>query len=110
MPMFRTNLIVVEARQLIGTATQTMDIVDWVRNNGYPWLLGNALEPETLIPEDGGKAGDVGLYIDPKSGNLVIHEVWGDVRAGYGDWIVRDSNGEFHTYKPYAFEDKYDPA
>jgi hypothetical protein len=109
--MYRMNLITVEARQLIGTAAETMDIINWVRNAGeYPWLLGNANEPETLIPEGTDEVGGEGVYIDPSTGNLVIHTHAGDEKASYGFYVVRHEDGRFEAVDPDVFEDKYEPA
>ena len=52
MPKFRKKPVVIEARQLVGPAGETMRVAEWVRENGYPWLLGDATRPETLTPEN----------------------------------------------------------
>lgn len=111
VPVFRQGLHTIEARRLVGTAVETMDVIDWVRNTGeFYWLLGNANEPATLVPEGGGgKAGDSGIYLDPANGELVIHTQVHDVRAGYGDWIIFD-DGVFSTSTAADFQATYDPA
>ena len=114
MPMFRKNLIIVEARQLFGTATETMDVINWVRNTGgYPWLLGNANEPDTLVREDGQK-GFRGVYIDPANGNLVIrNESYLDgytMRAHYGDWILCKDGDKFEVMPAADFRAMYESA
>lgn len=113
MPMFRNNLYVVEARQLVGTAVETMDVVDWIRNRGeYPWLLGNATQPETLVAEGGdpNKPGVRGVYIDPADGSLVIREPHRDKKASYGDWIVFHDDDTVEVFKREDFDSTYDPA
>jgi hypothetical protein len=111
VPMYRNGLYTIEARQLVGTAVETMDVIDWVRNVGeFYWLLGNANEPDTLIPEGGGgKAGDSGVYLDPANGAFVIHTQDGDVRASYGDWIIFE-DGVFTSSTAADFQATYDPA
>jgi len=109
--VFRRNLIIVEARRLSGNSIQTSDVINWVRNRGgYPWLLGNANEPETLVPEGSDKAGGDGVYLDPGTGEFVIHTSEGNMRAGYGDWIVCDEKDKFHTMSDEDFNATYDPA
>ena len=99
----------VEARQLIGNAAQTMDVINWVRNEGYPWLIGNALEPETLVPEDGANVGK-GVYIDPAEGDLFIRSSDGSRRASYNDWIILNPEGKFDIMHPIEFASMYTEA
>lgn len=111
MGRFKKKPVEVEARQLYGTAGDTMAVCEWVRDCGYPWLLGNALlDPSTLVPEGGGKAGGDGIFLDPATGELVIHTSGGDVRATYGDWIVQNPDGTFTKCKPDFFRATYEPV
>lgn len=111
MPMFRRNLITIEARQLVGNAAETIDVINWVRNTGgYPWLLGDATNPETLIPEGGDMPGGEGVYLDPATGELVIHTFVSNKRATYGDWILCDDLGVFDTMSDADFKATYDSA
>ena len=110
MPMFTKKPVTIEARQITGDGAESMQVCEWVRDNGYPWLLGNALEPDTLIPEGGGKAGNPGIYLDPATGELVIRTLEGDMRATHGDWIIRGVQGEFYPCKPDIFEATYELA
>lgn len=111
---FRKRPVVVEARQLVGSAAETMAVAEWIRDNGYPWLLGNALEPDTLVPEGGGLPGDSGIYIDPATGELVIRTCEGDLRASYGDWVVQEpfatADRKFYPCKPDTFEATHEPV
>lgn len=100
--------VVIEAMHLVGPPSDTMAVCEWVRNSGFPWLIGNALQPSTLIPESGGKEGDPGLYIDPATGQLVIHTSEGNARAGYGDWIIKVAYGNVLTCKPDEFDSMYE--
>lgn len=52
----RTN-VEIEAMQLIGTAGDTAQVLDWMAANLYPMLVGDYTSPETLryhdqVPED----------------------------------------------------------
>ena len=107
---YRKKPVEIEAMQIAGSAGEQMQVCDWVRDNGYPWLLGNAMYPMTLIPEGGGEPGDPGIYIDPATGELVIRTLEGDMRASYGDYIIRGVQGEFYPCKPDIFEATYEPV
>jgi len=109
MSMFRKKPVVIEARQIVGDAVDAMKVCEWVEGAGYPWLLGNALEPATLPPQSG-NPGDPGIYIDPATGELVIRTLEGDMRATYGDWIIKGVQGEFYPCKPDIFTATYEPA
>ena len=107
MSFYRKKPVVVEARQFVGDANETMSITEWLVSNGYPWLLGNALEPDTLHPTYG-KAGDPGIWIDPTTGELVIRTLEGDMRVTYGDYVIKGVKGEFYPCKPDIFEATYE--
>lgn len=90
---------------------QALDVYDWLMNNRYPFLVGNALEPEMLrypdqlISDD--SRPDKGIYIDPATGDLMIRTLEGDMRATNGDWIIRGVQGEFYPCKPDIFGATY---
>lgn len=109
MPYFTKKPVTIEARRMFGPAESTARVTDWVIANGYPWLLGNALEPETLKPH-GGKVGDAGVYIDPATGEFVIRTLEGDMRVSYGDWVIKGIKGEFYPCKPDIFDESYEVA
>ena len=108
MPKFRKKPVVIEARQLVGPAGETMRVAEWVRENGYPWLLGDATRPETLTPETLMAIPGAGLWIDPATGELVIRTLEGDMRATHGDWIIKGVQGEFYPCKPDIFDATYE--
>jgi hypothetical protein len=111
MALFRNNLNIVEARQLIGTATETMDVIEWIRNRGgYPWLMGNAYHPETLVPEGSDEVGGEGVYLDPTTGALVIHTKEGDIWASYGQFVLCKSDNKFEVWDAAQFLANFDPA
>lgn len=98
---WRKKPVVIEARQMIGTPVDCMQVADWVKDSGYPWLRGNALEPETL-------EGDKGIWIDPEDGFLVIRTLEGDMKVTTGDYIIKGVAGEFYPCKPDIFLATYE--
>jgi hypothetical protein len=91
----------IEAVQLVGSGGDTAKVLEWINENGYPWLQGDWSSPETL-----GIA--TGVFIDPGTGELIIRTLEGDMRASYGDWIIKGIKGEFYPCKPDIFEETYD--
>ena len=41
---------------------------------------------------------------------VVIHTLEGDMRAAYGDYVIRGVQGEFYPCKPDIFDATYEPA
>lgn len=108
---YRKKPVEIEAAQLNGGNGHIMQVAEWIAANGYPWLLGNALEPETLR-ERGHEADEevptTGLWINPKDGALMIRTLEGDMKASFGDWIIRGVQGEFYPCKPDIFAKTYE--
>ena len=109
---YRKKPVVIEAMQLIGTARDTVQVLDWLADNRYPMLVGDYTKPETLryhdqVPEDDSRP-DKGFYIDPATGDLMIRTLEGDMRATYGDWIIRGVSGELYPCKPDIFALTYE--
>lgn len=108
----RTKAVEIEAMQLTGTAADCHDVTSWIEANGYPFLVGNALYPDTLRYRDQVKGDDSrpdkGIYIDPATGDLMIRTLEGDMRASYGDWIFKGLMGEFYPCKDSVKVAKYD--
>lgn len=96
--------------RLVGTAADCHQVYSWMEDNGYHSLYGNALKPEKLYdPRLGKKVRPTkGIWIDPANGNLMIRTLEGDMRANYGDWIIRGVAGEFYPCKPGIFDQTYD--
>ena len=61
----------------------------------YEWVRRNSL-------------GKNSAYIDPMSGDLMIHTLEGDMRVSAGDWIIRGVQGEFYPCKPDIFKATYE--
>ena len=101
----------VRAMRLIGTAGDTAHVTAWMNRNGYPWLIGNYTDPDSLRytrdPEDDERP-TRGIYIDPATGDLIIRTLEGDMRATPGDYIVQGITGEFYPVKPNIFRRTYE--
>lgn len=104
MPMYRRKPVIVEAMQFSGDAAEIMAVCEWVRDKGYPWLLGSATAPnQTLIPEGGGKPGDKGIWIDPGSGMFIIRTRDRDIIIQLDDWIMFTDRDRFERCDPDTF-------
>lgn len=108
MPKFTKRPVEIEARQLPPLLPEdghmeAFFLTEWMVSNGYPWLVGNALEPETLEPKD-----TPGIWIRPEDGGLMIRTLEGDHHVSPGDWVIQGVKGEFYPCKPDIFEVTYD--
>ena len=106
---YRKMPVVIEAMQLTGAAGDTAQVLDWMAANLYPMLVGDYTKPETLryhdqVPEDDSRP-DKGFYIDPATGDLMIRTLEGDMRATYGDYIIRVAQGEIYPIKESVFRE-----
>mgnify|MGYP003583689278 CR=1 FL=1 len=97
---YRKRPVVVEARQLMGGEHELYDVATWVASE-WPWLVGDATKPEELESRNG-------VYIDPADGCLVIRTLEGDMKASFGDFIIRGVHGEFYPCKPEIFAATYE--
>ena len=83
------------------------------REWGYPWLVGNALRPDTLRCESQPHASErptKGIWIDPADGALMIRTLEGDMKVSLGDYIIRGVQGELYPIKDSIFRETYEPA
>lgn len=78
------------------------------REWGYPWLVGNALQPRTLRQAGTHGAATEGIWIDPADGALMIRTLKGDTKVSLGDYIIRGVQGEVYPCKPDIFEASYE--
>lgn len=106
MPFFSKIPVTIEARRLYGTPVEARAVCDWVADNGYEWLRGDATDPESLVDSSGEKA-EKGIYIDPADGALMIRTLEGDMKASLGDWIIKGVQGEFYPCKSDIFDKTY---
>ena len=84
---FRKKPVTVEAMRLTGTTADCHAVMSWMEANLYPFLVGDALKPETLRYRDQAPADDStpdkGIWIDPANGDLMVRTLEGDMRAPY---------------------------
>ncbi|GHE84325.1 hypothetical protein GCM10019059_45480 [Camelimonas fluminis] len=82
MATYRKKPVEIEARQLTPDSHQSISL--WVASAGY-----NVMRAVT---------------------GLVIETLEGDMRADYGDWIIKGVSGEFYPCKPDIFAATYEPV
>ena len=108
---YKKNPVVVEVMRLVGGASETQQVVNWLADNLYPMLVGDYTDPETLrYPDQDEKdfsRPDKGVYIDPASGDLMIRTLEGDIRARYGVYIIKGIHGEFYPCDADIFNSTY---
>ena len=106
---YRKRPVTVDAAQFPATAAAAQAVTSWLTGNGYPWLIGDALHPETLrYTRDDTEIPERGLYIDPADGYLMIRTLEGDMKVAPGDYIIRGVAGEFYPCKPGVFAETYE--
>ncbi|MGO2311675.1 MAG: hypothetical protein ACTH6A_06595 [Brachybacterium tyrofermentans] len=108
--MFRKKPVEIEAMRFIGPPANAHALTGWMEGHDYPFLVGNATEPDTLrYPGDeSGIRPEQGIYIDPATGELMIRTLEGDMRVAVGDWVIRGVRGEFYPCKPDIFDATYE--
>ena len=103
--------VVIEAMRLVGEASETQQVLDWLADNLYPMLVGDYTDPENLRYHDQGEKDfsrpDKGVYIDPANGDIMIRTLEGDMRARYGDYIIKGIRGEFYPCNADIFNSTY---
>lgn len=99
--------IEIEAMRFVGSPMDAMDVFQWFKKNNYPWLVGDALDPDSLrIRGEKGRPTQ-GIWINPDGGNLMIRTLEGDMKVSQGDYIIKGVKGEFYPCKPDIFEQTY---
>lgn len=89
MPQFRKKPVVIEAWCNTEDEPNRSATPEWIRdaaNEGTIWWSG-------------------GYH-----GHFTIKTLEGEMRADYGDWIIRGVKGELYPCKPDIFAATYDPA
>lgn len=86
---YRKKPVAVEAWQL--SVSNMADVIEWIENNGGE--AGYHSEPPMRAV--------TGIYIDTLEG---------DMKANYGDYIIKGVKGEFYPCKPDIFEATYEPV
>lgn len=105
--------VTIEAMQFTDNILAVRAVTDWMEENGYPWLVGNALDPDSLRlrgREDDEMKPTSGMWIDPATGALMIRTLEGDMRVSFGDYVIQGIQGEFYPCKPDIFAATYGPA
>jgi len=105
---FRKKPVAIQAIQVIDSESFSA-AAEWMTENGYPWLVGDATDPSSLYVK--GRKGmpvETGIWIDPADGALMIRTLEGDMRVTTGDHVIQGVHGEFYPCKPHIFADTYD--
>jgi hypothetical protein len=109
---YRKKPVEIEAMQFVPPAPKAHALTSWMEANLYPFLVGDATRPETLRYPDqietDDSTPDKGIYIDPRSGELRIRTLEGDMRVSVGDFVIRGVQGEFYPCKPAVFAATYE--
>lgn len=97
MGQYREKRREVEARQFTGNENEMLDVVNWVMQQGYSWF-------DLFTP-----APSRGVSIERKTGFMLISDDNGEfMRAGRGDWVVRDPTGRVRPMSDADFNATYD--
>ena len=78
------------------------------------WVSSNIAEVEDFVGKNlktewiGGAGYEAG--VTPPLIDLIIPTLEGDMRASYGDYIIKGVNGEFYPCKPDIFKKTYEKA
>ena len=95
MAKFRKKPVVIEAVQMLDNKESVNEAIVFIHGEAEvstEWLKG-------------------AYYDDISSqGYLGITTLEGEMKAGFGDWIIKGVNGEFYPCKPDIFEKTYEPA
>lgn len=90
---YRKKPVVIDAIQLIDNDLSISDCLEFIENidmNTCMFLRYKCIE-------------DV-----RKENGITIHTLEGDMRAAFGDYIIKDVNGEMYPCKPDIFEKTYE--
>lgn len=95
MPKFRKKPVVIEAVRLLNENTSIVDAVEFTFSVGMECSLIWMNETIDKVRAEGG---------------FIIPTIEGDMKASFGDWIIKGVNGEFYPCKPDIFEKTYEPV
>lgn len=133
---YRKKPAEIEARQWRHdlTTTEAHAITSWMEDGGYPWLIGDYTNPDTLRDERTECSGTVvwqptpcsdqacpmhgtsterpteGIWLDPADGALMIRTLEGDMKVTPDSWIIRGVQGEFYPCRDDIFRATYEEA
>jgi hypothetical protein len=91
--MFRKKPVVINAVQLNEDKQSISDAIEFVYNIG--------METSMFLR-------DATLNQVIKDQGLIISTLEGNMKASFGDWIIRGVNGEYYPCKPDIFDKTYD--
>ena len=83
---------------------EAFDVADWLAINGYPWVIGDATDPDSLRSS---QDSEDGIFIDPASGYLVLRSGGDDRMVCPGDYIVI-GDGFAYPLRKEIFEELYE--
>lgn len=90
---YRKKPVVIEAVQLLDNDKSIVDAVEFVFAIGMETCAPGMLQTISKIKKDGG---------------FEIPTLEGNMKASFGDWIIRGVNGEYYPCKPDIFEKTYE--
>ena len=100
--------VLINARRMLGSPMETHGVANWIAAYGYPWLVGDPSEPETLrVRNRPDEVPTKGIYINSSNGRLMIRTLEGDMEVGLGDWVIKGVEGEFYPCKHPIFLKTY---
>ena len=115
--MSMTTPITVEKKPVQVTAIHVTDLAsscaaeEWMEDNNYPALYGDATRPDTLRYKDqadnDNTKPDKGWYIDPATGYLTIRTLEGDMIVRDNSWVIMGVEGEFYPCADDIFKQTY---
>ena len=101
---YRKKPVTIEARQLIGPASEWHAVYQWVEAN----TLGSFDVNQFWADTKGFAWPESGVSIDARDGRMVIASRKVGRWADPGDWIIKGWDGEFYPCKPEIFEATYE--
>ncbi len=93
MAFYRKKPVVIEAIQLLPTYKSIVDCVEFVFNIGMDSSMIGEVATVNKVKDEGG---------------FLIPTLEGEMKASFGDFIIKGVNGEFYPCKPDIFEKTYE--
>lgn len=90
-----TGLVVI-AVQLAGTKPEIKDIFDWIKDQ-----IGEFDTAEEVYP-------DRGVAVDRQTGGFLLLNEFGMQHTNFGDWIIKNSAGDFYSVSRTWFDETYE--
>ena len=103
---YRKKPVVIEARQLVGSASEWHGVYSWVEEN----TLGSFDVNELWTDPENFQWPESGVSIDARDGRMVIATLEGGHWCDPGDFVIKGVQGEFYPCKPDIFAETYEPV